>query len=93
MVKIRVLEEAEDFMLFEIVGEDQSFLGMLTERLNGHDGVQYAGYRVEHPLTGVVSVSVKVDPRKTTPRKAVMEALKELKELIAELESKAVELR
>ncbi|MEM1942830.1 MAG: DNA-directed RNA polymerase subunit L [Candidatus Caldarchaeum sp.] len=92
-MKIRVLEEADDFMLFEVVGEDQSFLGMLTERLNGLDGVQYAGYRVEHPLTGVVSVSVKVDPRKTTPRKAVMEALKELKDLIAELEKQALELR
>ncbi|MCS7129705.1 MAG: hypothetical protein NZ919_03615 [Candidatus Caldarchaeum sp.] len=90
---MRVVQEAEDFIVFEVEGQDQSLLGMLTEKINTLEGVQYAGYRLEHPLTGIVSVSVKVDPTKTTPRNAVMKALKDLNELVEKLESKVMELR
>ncbi|MEM2237074.1 MAG: RpoL/Rpb11 RNA polymerase subunit family protein [Candidatus Caldarchaeum sp.] len=85
MVKLRVLEEDESFMLVEVVGEDQSLVGLLTETINEQNGVLYAGYRIEHPLTGIITMSVKVDPEKTTPREAIKKAFKELHELVDRL--------
>ncbi len=93
MVKLRLLEETDDFMLVEVVGEDQSIVGLLTETLNNQEGIQYAGYRVEHPLTGVITVSIKVDPKKTSARDALKKAFNELKNLVNVLEDKTKGLR
>ena len=85
-MKMKVLEDKQDFLLVEINGEDQSIINILTETLNKVDGVMYAGYRIEHPLTGTITMSLKVDPSKTTPRKALAEAFKELERLVKRLE-------
>ncbi len=85
-MKMKVLEDKQDFLLVEIDGEDQSIINILTETLNKVDGVMYAGYRIEHPLTGIITMSLKVDPSKTTPRKALAEAFKELGRLVKRLE-------
>jgi DNA-directed RNA polymerase subunit L len=46
----------------------------------------YAGYRIEHPLTNTITMSIKVNPSKTTPRKALAEAFKELGLIVKRLE-------
>jgi DNA-directed RNA polymerase subunit L len=48
-MKMKVVEDKQDFLLVEIDGEDQSIINVLTETLNKVDGVMYAGYRIEHP--------------------------------------------
>jgi DNA-directed RNA polymerase subunit L len=85
-MKMKVVEDEQDFLLVEIDGEDQSIINILTETLNKVDGVMYAGYRIEHPLTNTITMSRKVNPSKTTPRKALAEAFKELGLLVKRLE-------
>jgi DNA-directed RNA polymerase subunit L len=85
-MKMKVVEDKQDFLLVEIDGEDQSIINILTETLNKVDGVMYAGYRIEHPLTNTITMSIKVNPSKTTTRKALAEAFKELGLLVKRLE-------
>jgi len=92
LVKLRVLEEDESFILVEVVGEDQSLVGLVTETLNKQNGVLYAGYTLEHPLTGVITISMKVDPKITSPRDAIKKAFKELREVVGKLEAEAKSL-
>jgi len=92
-VKLRILEENADFLLVEVIGEDISLVHLLTETINQLPGVQYAGCRLEHPLTGVITMSVKVDPTKTSPRNAVLKAFEALKGQLQDLQSNAEALR
>jgi DNA-directed RNA polymerase subunit L len=85
-MKMKVVEDKQDFLLVEIDGEDQSIINILTETLNKVDGVMYAGYRIEHPLTNTITMSIKVNPSKTTTRKALAEAFKELGLVVKRLE-------
>jgi DNA-directed RNA polymerase subunit L len=85
-MKMKVVEDKQDFLLVEIDGEDQSIINVLTETLNKVDGVMYAGYRIEHPLTNTITMSIMVNPSKTTPRKALAEAFKELGLVVKRLE-------
>jgi DNA-directed RNA polymerase subunit L len=85
-MKMKIVEDKQDFLLVEIDGEDQSIINVLTETLNKVDGVMYAGYRIEHPLTNTITLSIKVNPSKTTPRKALAEAFKELGLIVKRLE-------
>jgi DNA-directed RNA polymerase subunit L len=85
-MKMKVVEDKQDFLLVEIDGEDQSIINVLTETLNKVDGVMYAGYRIEHPLTNTITMSIKINPSKTTTRKALAEAFKELGLVVKRLE-------
>ncbi|MEM0440941.1 MAG: DNA-directed RNA polymerase subunit L [Candidatus Caldarchaeum sp.] len=90
---MKIIEETQDFMSIEVVDEDQSIINLFAETLNNVDGVLYAGYRVEHPLTGKMTISIKVDPSKTSPRKALQEGLKEIRRLVEAIDQKLDVLR
>ncbi|MEM1953496.1 MAG: DNA-directed RNA polymerase subunit L, partial [Candidatus Caldarchaeum sp.] len=92
-MKMKIIEETQDFMSIEVVDEDQSIINLFAETLNNVDGVLYAGYRVEHPLTGKMTISIKVDPSKTSPRKALQEGLKEIRRLVEAIDQKLDVLR
>ncbi|MCS7136945.1 MAG: hypothetical protein NZ941_01080 [Candidatus Caldarchaeum sp.] len=80
-MKLRIIEENPDFISVEVTDVDQSVVNLVTETLNTMDGVLYAGYRLEHPLTGKMTVSVKVDPAKTSPRKSLLDVLHNLDQM------------
>jgi len=80
----------EDFIEMEAVDEDQSLFDSLGEIAQGLDGVEYAGVTIEHPLTKKIIFRIKTDPEKIKAKDALDKALKQLKELSAELK-KALE--
>ncbi|MEM0349491.1 MAG: RpoL/Rpb11 RNA polymerase subunit family protein [Candidatus Caldarchaeum sp.] len=90
---MKIIEESGDFLAIGLRDVDQSIVNLFTETLNNIDGVSYAGYRVEHPLTGEITVSLKVEPSKTTPWKAVQKALEQLEEIFKSLDKKLEALR
>ncbi|MEM2061672.1 MAG: DNA-directed RNA polymerase subunit L [Candidatus Caldarchaeum sp.] len=90
---MKIIEETQDFMSIEVVDEDQSIINLFAETLNNVDGVLYAGYRVEHPLTGKMTISIKVDPSKTSPRKALQQGLQEIRRLVEAIDQKLDVLR
>ncbi|MEM1947323.1 MAG: DNA-directed RNA polymerase subunit L [Candidatus Caldarchaeum sp.] len=92
-MKMKIIEETQDFMSIEVVDEDQSIINLFAETLNNVDGVLYAGYRVEHPLTGKMTISIKVDPSNTSPRKALQQGLQEIRRLVEAIDQKLDVLR
>lgn len=90
---MKIVEETKDFMALEVAEVEQSIVNLLTETLNSLEGVLYAGYRVEHPLTGVITISLKVDPEKISPRESLMKALTELDKIFENVETKLGILR
>ncbi|MEM1978746.1 MAG: DNA-directed RNA polymerase subunit L [Candidatus Caldarchaeum sp.] len=90
---MKIIEETQDFMSIEVVDEDQSIINLFAETLNNVDGVLYAGYRVEHPLTGKMTISIKVDPSNTSPRKALQQGLQEIRRLVEAIDQKLDVLR
>ncbi len=51
---------------------------MLSEKANEMDGVEYFGYREEHPLTGVLTIVMKTRAGSGPPRELIKQAIKEL---------------
>ncbi|HIQ29484.1 MAG TPA: hypothetical protein EYH45_02855 [Candidatus Caldiarchaeum subterraneum] len=82
---IRIVNERDDYLEVNISGVDVSIVGSVTDYLNTLDGVEYAGYRVEHPLTGEITLIIKTDAGKLKARDAVKKALANLKTTLAKL--------
>ncbi len=57
---VQVLREDSQGFEIEITGEDHSFLNLLTGFLDGHKKVEYAAYKIEHPLVGVPKLFFKL---------------------------------
>lgn len=49
-MKARVLKEDERGIEFELIGAGHTFCNSLREALNKHKKVEYATYKIEHPL-------------------------------------------
>lgn len=92
-MKMKIVEQTSDFMTIEVIDEEQSIINLFAETLNNVDGVLYAGYRVEHPLTGKMTISFKVDPSKTSPKKALQKGLQDMRKLIEVVDNEFEVLR
>ncbi|GBC69572.1 hypothetical protein HRbin01_01272 [archaeon HR01] len=89
-MRVRIVDEGADFLELEISEADVSLAVMLAEKANSMDGVEYLGYRVEHPLTGVITVTLKTrpgaEPPRTILRKIVDSLGQDLERLLVEVE-------
>ncbi len=74
-MEIKVLEDAKDKFVVEIVGEGHGFVNALKRELNKSKNVKAAGYRVSHPLVGVPKLIIHGKDGK----KQLVEAAKGLK--------------
>ncbi|MCS7110328.1 MAG: hypothetical protein NZ956_02520 [Candidatus Caldarchaeum sp.] len=92
-MKLEIIEEKEDFMVLQVSDVEQSIVNLVTETLNSLEGVLYAGYRVEHPLTGKITVSLKVDSKKTSPRKSLLHAFDRLEKMFESVDKELEVLR
>ncbi len=72
-----VNEEKKDKMTFELKGETHTFCNALKSELLQVKGVTLASYRINHPLIGVPEFVM--ETKGIEPRKALKEALKNLK--------------
>jgi DNA-directed RNA polymerase subunit L len=89
-------EDAEGFEM-EIEGEGHTLCNLLIASLNKNDEVEFAAYKIEHPLIGKPKVFLKLKEveEKTGDKKdrfgykkLIKNSLKELIETIEELEKK-----
>ncbi|MDJ0269975.1 MAG: DNA-directed RNA polymerase subunit L [Aigarchaeota archaeon] len=90
-MKMRIVQERDDFIELLIQEEDASIIDSLSEYINRIDGVEYAGYRIEHPLTGDITLTVKTRG-KPTARRAVLDALKNLRDFVASIQEEVQKL-
>ncbi len=72
-MEIKVLEETNKSITFEIKGEGHTLCNALKKELWNNKHVRAATYNVKHPLIGIPEIVVETDGE-IKPRKAVMDA-------------------
>lgn len=79
---VRTLINEKNVLELELGGVDQSLAQLLTEKLNENNDVEFASYKVEHPL--ISSPKLYVRTKKGEPIKVVLETLNEIRKDVAE---------
>ncbi len=78
-MEIKVLEETNKTIVFEVRGEGHTLCNLLKRELWNNKHVKTATYSVKHPLIGIPEMTIETDGE-LKPRKAVMEASEKLME-------------
>lgn len=82
---VRVLHKDDKSLEVEIIGENETLLNLLKQRLLGHADVESATFLVGHPLLDQPRLFVQV--RKGKPETVLKAAAKELREDLDKLET------
>ncbi|MBR9691521.1 DNA-directed RNA polymerase subunit L [Candidatus Woesearchaeota archaeon] len=77
-MKLKVLEEKKNKMVFELKGESHTFCNALKQELWNDKHVKIAGYNIAHPLIGVPKFIVETDGNESS-KKALIDAAKRIK--------------
>jgi DNA-directed RNA polymerase subunit L len=91
-MEIKVLEESEKKMRFEISGEGHTLCNVLREELWNDEHVKIAAYKVKHPLIGTPEFIVETDGKKE-PRKILLDAAKRIKKFNSSFEEEVKKLK
>lgn len=89
-MEVKILLNEKNTLEMELGDSDQSLAQLLAEKLNTEKDVDFAGYKVEHPLMG--SPKLYVRTKKSDPAKLVLEKLEEIKKEVTDFKNKFVEL-
>jgi len=81
-MEVKVLVKEKNVLELEFKGGDQSLAQMLAEKLNEDKSVEFAAYKVDHPLVALPRLIVRT--KKGDPGKLVLEKLKEIKGEVAD---------
>lgn len=76
-MEFTVVEESKNKLVFQLKGETHTFCNILKEELYHVKGVKLATYKIDHPLIGLPTFLIETDG--VEPRKAIKEALKNLR--------------
>ncbi|MEW6721686.1 MAG: RpoL/Rpb11 RNA polymerase subunit family protein [Candidatus Micrarchaeota archaeon] len=79
---VKVLVNEKNVLEMELTGVDQSLAQLLAEKLSGEKDVEFASYKMEHPLLAEPKLYVRT--KKGEPGKLVLEKLEELKKEVSE---------
>lgn len=82
-MKFKKISEKDNELEFELQGEDHTFAGILVSKLLEDKNVEIAQYDIPHPLVSHPTFFVRV--KKGEPRKALKEALSDLKKDVKSL--------
>ncbi|MBC7080941.1 MAG: hypothetical protein H5T44_01635 [Thermoplasmatales archaeon] len=82
-MEIKIKKESEREIEFEIIGE-KTILNPLKQKLLQYEEVEYADWRVEHPLISNPEFYLRVS--KGDAKKILKKAIKEIKKEIEELQ-------
>ena len=83
-MEFKVTSEDKHKLTFELLGESHTFCNALKEELHQIKGVDIATYRINHPLLGIPQFQI--ETKNIEPRKAIKEALGNLKKKVKEFE-------
>lgn len=85
-----VVEEEKNKLVFELKGETHTFCNLLKSELRKLKSVTLVSYRIDHPLVGIPTFMLETSG--TDPRKALKEALKNVKKLVKDFQKQAQKL-
>ena len=80
-MELKIISAGEKEVEFEIIGAEYTLAELLTTRLNEKKEVEFASYRVAHPLISSPHIYVRVSSGKALT--LISETLDELKEEVA----------
>jgi len=86
-MEFKVIEESKTKLIFELKGETHTFCNALKHELQQVKGVETVTYKIDHPLTGVPKFLL--ETKGIEPRKALKEALADLKKKAKEFQKEA----
>ncbi len=89
-MEFKILEETDEKLVFQLPGESNTFCNVLKNELLKVKGVSIATYRVDHPLIGIPQFLLQT--KSLEPRKAIKEALKNLRKKSEEFKDNLSEL-
>lgn len=81
-MEVKILVKEKNILELEFSGGDQSLAQMLAEKLNEDKSVEFAAYKVDHPLVALPRLFVRT--KKGDPSKLVLEKLEEIKGEVVE---------
>ena len=87
-MNVKVLEDKANRLLFEVEGAGHTLSNALKRQLFEDEDVKVAGYNVSHPLVGTPRFIIETK-RGSDPKKAVLNAVKNLKKHAEDLSKKA----
>jgi DNA-directed RNA polymerase subunit L len=76
-MEIKVLINEKNTVELDLAGVDHSLAQMLAEKLNEEKDVEFASYKVEHPLVGTPKLYLRT--KKGEAAKLVLEKLEEIR--------------
>lgn len=89
-MELKVLEESKNKIVFELPGQTHTFCNILKNELRFVKGVAVATYQIDHPLIGIPLFNL--ETKDIEPRKALKEALKNLKKKAEEFKKEVSNL-
>lgn len=85
-----ITEEKDNHLVFELKGETHTFCNALKHELQTAKGVTLATYRIDHPLVGIPTFTI--ETKGVDPKKALKEALSNLKKKAKEFQKEVGKL-
>ena len=82
-MEVRVISKTDRELVLEITGEDHTLGNMLMKEALRHPAVEYAAYRIPHPLRDVMEF-VLITKEGVKPSAVLVEVISRLKSEIAE---------
>jgi DNA-directed RNA polymerase subunit L len=81
-MQVKILTNDKNVLEMELQGADQSLAQLLAEKLSGEKDVDFASFKVEHPLVGMPKIYLRT--KKGDPAKLVLEKLEEIKKEVSD---------
>jgi len=89
-MEFHVLKESKTELSFELLGETHTFCNILKDELQKVKGIVIATYKIEHHLVGIPTFYI--ETKAIEPRKALKEALSNLKKKVTEFHKEIAKL-
>jgi len=87
---VKILTNDKNVLELELTGMDQSLAQLLTEKLNEEKDVEFAAYKMEHPMTSSPKLMIRM--KKGEPGKLVLEKLEEIKKEVVDFRKQFLDL-
>jgi DNA-directed RNA polymerase subunit L len=89
-MEAKILINEKNTLEMELGDTDVSLAQLLAEKLNEEKDVEFASYKLEHPLIGAPKLFVRT--KKGDPSKLVLEKLEEIKKEVADFRDQFSEI-
>jgi DNA-directed RNA polymerase subunit L len=89
-MEVKILVSEKNTLEMELGDTDVSLAQYLAEKLNEEKDVEFASYKLEHPLLGSPKLFVRT--KKGEPAKLVLEKLEEIKKEVADFREQFKEI-